>query len=191
MSNESVLNHLLTTVLKASSSNNCNSSKRNIRMKTSSSSKVVTGLLLILATLSFNTMAESAPFSPHEYSGVQQIHEGQRWLMLMWSVDCPPCFKELAQIAKLHQQDSSLAVILVNTDGDEMLDEQREELIKKYKLDSLTNLHFMDGKAAKARFQIDPSWYGELPRSYFYKEDGKRIAKSGLVSSDILKQWLM
>ncbi|NQZ12179.1 MAG: TlpA family protein disulfide reductase, partial [Algicola sp.] len=83
-----------------------------------------------------------------------------------------------------------LPVVLINADGDAQLTQEREALIAKYGLDGLTNLHFVDGKATKGRFVLDPSWYGELPRSYFYQADGSRKAKSGLVSEADLTLWL-
>ncbi len=147
--------------------------------------------MFLLSCLSANSFAESDVFSVDQFNTIKQQHQGQRWLLLLWSVDCPPCFKELAYVGQLHKKNSALKVILVNTDGDDMVTEEREGLLKKYGVDQLTNLHFSDGKAAQGRFQIDPSWYGELPRSYFYQADGQRIAKSGLVAGDVLKQWLL
>jgi hypothetical protein len=38
--------------------------------------------------------------------------------------------------------------------------------------------------AQKLRYEIDPSWYGELPRTYFYNATGNRTAKSGALRID-------
>lgn len=148
------------------------------------------GLWLLLGAMSFNLFAQSTAFSAGHLEQLQQQHQGQRWLMLLWSVDCPPCFKELAAISRMHRRDPSLPVVLVNTDGDELVDKQRVAVIEKYRLNTLTNLHFVDGQAAAARYRIDPQWYGELPRSYFYRADGERIARSGLVDTAVINQWL-
>lgn len=146
---------------------------------------------MVLSSLSFGvSAADSSEFDKRQLTQVKQQYDGERWLMLLWSVECPPCFKELAQIGKLAEENPDLPVVLINSDGDEWLDEQREALIEKYGLSKLQNLHFADGKAAKGRFVIDPSWYGELPRSYFYKSDGSRVAKSGLVATELLAKWL-
>ncbi|MFT4928354.1 MAG: thiol-disulfide isomerase/thioredoxin [Phenylobacterium sp.] len=151
-------------------------------------------LLLWLLCLSFNAFSaepnQSQPFSPGHLDTLTQQYEGKRWLILLWSLDCPPCFKELAAIGQLHQQNPSLPVVLINTDGDDMLDEQRINVVNKYQLTTLNNFHFADGKAAQGRYLIDPSWYGELPRSYFYQVDGQRVAKSGLVKAAVLRRWL-
>ncbi|MFT5164280.1 MAG: hypothetical protein ACI9FJ_002881, partial [Alteromonadaceae bacterium] len=60
-----------------------------------------------------------------------------------------------------------------------------------YQLSGLTHLHFIHGRGAQGRYAIDPSWYGELPRSYFYDAAGGRTAKSGLVNNETLKKWLL
>lgn len=135
-------------------------------------------------------LADSAVFTAVQFKQIEQQHQGKNWLLLLWSLDCPPCFKELAQVSKLKKLNPQLPVILVNTDGDEDLNSEIEALISEYSLDGLTNLHFADGKAAQARYIIDSSWYGELPRSYFYKTDGSRSGRSGLVTEATLKRWL-
>jgi len=40
-----------------------------------------------------------------------------------------------------------------------------------------------DENATKLRFEIDPGWHGEMPRSYFYARDGQRKAVSGGLSA--------
>ncbi|MBE9539252.1 MAG: hypothetical protein IMF06_09235 [Proteobacteria bacterium] len=44
--------------------------------------------------------------------------------------------------------------------------------------------------AEKIRYNIDPSWHGELPRSYFYSADHTRQAHSGTLSEQMLIRWL-
>ncbi|NQY33367.1 MAG: hypothetical protein HRT37_00065 [Alteromonadaceae bacterium] len=149
-------------------------------------------LIFIVGMLfTFNTAAQSEVFTTEVFNNVKQQFKGQRWLALMWSLDCPPCIKELAQISKIHKQHPSLPVILINTDSDDELTKERETLITKYQLNSLTRFYFIDGRAARSRYLIDPNWYGELPRSYFYKANGERIEHSGLVNEDLLKKWLL
>ena len=116
---------------------------------------------------------------------------GKQWLMLLWSVDCPPCFKELAIIQKLKAQHENLAVVIINTDANDEIKAERKEIIEKFELSNFTNFHFVDGKGDQSRFFIDPNWYGELPRSYFIESSGKFHGKSGLVNKSILTQWLI
>lgn len=147
-------------------------------------------ILIVSLLFSGNVLANSGAFSAEQFDKIKQQYQGKQWMVLMWSLDCPPCFKELAHVSKLKEGNPQLPVVLINADGDAQLSGERAALIAKYGLTGLTNLHFEDGQASQSRFAIDPSWYGELPRSYFYKADGTRKAKSGLVSEVALTKWL-
>jgi thiol-disulfide isomerase/thioredoxin len=137
------------------------------------------------------SFAESIAFNKAQLSTVKTQNMGKQWLMLLWSVDCPPCFKELAIIQKLQRQHDDLSVVIINTDANDEINTERKEIIEKFELNNFTNFHFVDGKGDQSRFFIDPNWYGELPRSYFVESDGKFHGKSGLVNQSILKQWLV
>ena len=42
----------------------------------------------------------------------------------------------------------------------------------------------------KLRYSIDPTWYGELPRTYFYDADHQITPLSGKISNSFLDTWL-
>lgn len=133
----------------------------------------------------------SIAFNKEQLTKIKVENKGKQWLMLLWSVDCPPCFKELAILQKLKNKYDDLPVVIINTDADDESVEERKAVINKFELNHLTNLHFVDGKADQSRFLIDPQWYGELPRSYFIEKNGQFHGKSGLVNKVILTQWLL
>jgi thiol-disulfide isomerase/thioredoxin len=135
--------------------------------------------------------AESVAFDKQQLITLKKQNMGKQWLMLLWSVDCPPCFKELAIIQKLQRQHDDLAVVIINTDASDEITAERIAIIETFELDNLANLHFVDGEGDQSRFYIDPSWYGELPRSYFVESDGKLHGKSGLVNESLLTKWLV
>lgn len=148
-------------------------------------------ILLINCCATNYAYANSVAFSKAQLVKVKTQNIGKQWLMLLWSVDCPPCFKELAILQKLQSKYNDLPVVIINTDADDELTEEREAVIKNFELNHFTNLHFVDGKADQSRFLVDPQWYGELPRSYFVAKDGKFHGKSGLVDKTMLTQWLL
>ena len=137
-----------------------------------------------------NALAVELVFTENTIEQLKQEHKGEKWLMVLWSVECPPCLKELSFIAKLLEQNKNLPVVVINTDGDHALDEIRAEIMAQFNLAKLKKYYFSDGQAEVSRFQVDPNWYGELPRSYFINEQGHSIGKSGLLSQVVIKQWL-
>jgi len=138
-----------------------------------------------------SSYAESIVFNKEQLAIVKTQNMGKQWLMLLWSVDCPPCFKELAIIQKLQNQHDDLAVVIINTDANDEINAERVEIIERFELSKFANFHFLDGKGDQSRFLIDSNWFGELPRSYFVQSNGKFHGKSGLVKESILTQWLL
>jgi thiol-disulfide isomerase/thioredoxin len=131
------------------------------------------------------------PFNKIHLTALKQRYKGQRWLMVFWSVDCPPCFQELAMIQTLSEQVTNLAIVIVNADDSDDISHERSNVIERFKLSHLTRLYFLEGQGAKSRYIVDPSWYGELPRSYFIDAAGKFNGKSGLITKQALNDWLL
>lgn len=132
-----------------------------------------------------------AVFTKQALNDVTTQYHNKKWLMVLWSVDCPPCFKELSLLSKLAQAQPNLPVVLINTDDDESYKQQRIEVIAKYGLEKLSNYYFAPNSAAQSRYIIDAKWFGELPRSYFYDENGKRTGLSGLIDKKTLSRWVL
>jgi thiol-disulfide isomerase/thioredoxin len=133
----------------------------------------------------------SQAFNSAIYEEVKENYQGKKWLTLLWSVDCPPCMKELAIVQSLQQQQRELAIVIINVDTYEESDQQRDKILAHFNLAAQTNLHFSDGLEDQSRYLIDPQWFGELPRSYFVDETGTFHGKSGLASKELLEKWLI
>ncbi|PHR82034.1 MAG: hypothetical protein COA59_15125 [Colwellia sp.] len=153
--------------------------------------KLSCGIFICVLVGTSSSYAESIAFNKAQLATLKTQNMGKQWLMLLWSVDCPPCFKELAIIQKLQRQHSDLAVVIINTDANDEIENERKDIIEKFELTDFRNFHFVDGQGDQSRFFIDPTWYGELPRSYFIESSGKSHGKSGLVNQSLLTQWLV
>jgi len=138
-----------------------------------------------------NANAKSQVFSRGNFEQVKKANLGKQWLMVLWSVDCPACFKELALLKQIHQSQENIAVVLVNADDNQDVDDERNKIIASYKLSSLPNYYFADDTGDESRYIIDSNWYGELPRSYFVSAEGKFHGKSGLIDEQLLRKWLL
>jgi len=149
-------------------------------------------LTIILSLLTFKTDADDfMPFSKQALIQMKSQNLGKPWLMILWSVDCPPCYKELALLQKLYAKHRLHPVVIINTDDSTEYDQQRQDVINRFQLNKLRHFYFLEGRADKERYVIDPDWFGELPRSYFVDADGKFHGKSGLLSEQLLKKWIL
>jgi thiol-disulfide isomerase/thioredoxin len=110
----------------------------------------------------------------------------QDHLVILWSFDCPPCITELGRISELHQQFPDYQLTLINTDA---VDEQVrvKKILQRFDLAGLDNWGFANSDEEKLRYDIDPRWYGDLPRSYFFPLQGKiKRLRGALTSAELL-----
>jgi len=110
----------------------------------------------------------------------------QDHLVILWSFDCPPCITELEKISKLHQQFPAYQLTLINTDA---VDEQVrvKKILQQFNLAGIDNWGFANSDEEKLRYDIDPRWYGDLPRSYFFPLKGKiKRLRGALTSTELL-----
>lgn len=129
------------------------------------------------------------PFQTDSLAQITAAREGRPFLLLLWSLDCPPCLKELGQLQELAKTPAAQGLVLVSTDGPaQRADAQRT--LQRLGLERLDNWIFADDFAARLRYHIDPDWFGELPRAYFYGADHRRTAKSGVLNPQWLQHWL-
>jgi hypothetical protein len=92
----------------------------------------------------------------------------------------------MALLNEIHKENPALKMILLAAD-EPSASEQVKQLLNKYKMESVENWFFADENSEKLRFEIDPKWYGELPRTYFFNTDHQRVGISGVLSKkDIL-----
>ncbi|MEO0437390.1 MAG: hypothetical protein AAF098_10820 [Pseudomonadota bacterium] len=108
-------------------------------------------------------------------------------MVMFWSVDCAPCLKDLALLNELQRDYGTLPVTLIATDGTEFSDDIIE-LAQEFDLHG--NDHWVANISLdQMRMVVDPDWYGELPRTYLYKQ-GQRLGRSGTFQREQLIEWL-
>ncbi|SFD12507.1 redoxin domain-containing protein [Pseudoalteromonas denitrificans] len=144
-------------------------------------------LCMLFSNLVF---AQPIELTKNNWNKVKSSNLNSQWLTVLWSLECPPCFKELSLISKMVSKEPNLKVTLINTDASDDLLEQIQDVLAQYQLNKLTNFYFADEQAAQSRFMIDPTWYGELPRSYFFSSGGTAVGRSGLINKNTLNKWL-
>ena len=126
-------------------------------------------------------------FDKTSYQTLLNTETQQSFLLVLWSLDCPPCMDELSMLGNIHQQYPDKKIILVSTDSMS----QRDAIIKvvnEFGLAHLPQWVFGDESAQYLRYTIDPAWYGELPRSYFHSTD-KRTAVTGKLKANDVLRW--
>ncbi len=129
------------------------------------------------------------PFDSGSFQALVAAHAGKAFGVVLWSLDCAPCLREFEVLRDLRKAGRQLPLVLVGTDSPDRGDEAAQ-LLRRLGLDTLETWTFGGADAQRLRYEIDPRWYGEMPRTYFYAADGSRNAHSGGLSREDLRVWL-
>ena len=144
--------------------------------------------LLTLSPLAIGQMKLS-DFNANSYKEIVAHYQDSSFLMVLWSVDCPPCIEELPMLGKFHRLHPEANLVMISTDG-EFNNDTIQQLMREHGLDDIKQWVFSSAPIQAMRYAIDPAWYGELPRSYFHHKRHKRQVKSGRLDEDVLATWI-
>ena len=117
-------------------------------------------------------------FNVGSYQQILNQNTSKPFILAIWSIDCPSCLKDMAVLYQFHQNHPELNIVMLSTDEPDTIEEVKT-ILTTHKLDDLDNWIFGNDDAQKMRYAIDPTWYGELPRTYFFSSSHQRTGKSG------------
>lgn len=131
------------------------------------------------------TALAAAPLQSFEPDSLQSIvtqHKGKPFVLFVWSLDCVYCQASLDHLAQAKRDNKALTIVTLSTDA--ASDPEAARMMEK-RLSSLqlTGNAWAFGNATpeKLKYALDPKWYGEKPRSYWFNAQGERVAYSGIL----------
>jgi len=148
-------------------------------------------LLTILLVLLF----ASKVFSQHrifELDSLKMLEsefKDKPFLLLLWSTECPPCRDELKLVKSISTDYPDFNFLLLSTDTLAQV-QKIDGILASNELSTHSSWLFSKKNSIKLRYAVDPNWYGELPRSYFYNEEHQRKGISGKLSKELIVSWL-
>jgi thiol-disulfide isomerase/thioredoxin len=141
---------------------------------------------LLLTIMAQATPAETAglkPFVAGSYRHLLDSNAQKPFMLVIWSITCSSCLKDMALLNKMHKVNPKINMVMLSTD-DVSATEQVQQILAKNELTGLENWLFADENPQKLRYEIDPRWYGELPRTYFLNKNHEREGVSGVLSQE-------
>jgi thiol-disulfide isomerase/thioredoxin len=129
---------------------------------------------------------ELRPFEGGTYQAILDARGERPFVLAFWSIDCPPCYGELKMLGE-QLQSIPFDLVLVSTDTAGSAPEIGR-LLTRFGLER-TEAWIFSAPPEQLRFEVDRTWYGELPRSYLFWT-GRREAVSGALTAAALKTWL-
>jgi hypothetical protein len=122
-------------------------------------------------------------FSSGSYQQLVASHEQQPFMLAIWSVNCSSCLKDMALLNSIHKSRPKLKMIMLAAD-ELSATEQIQPILEKHQLSEIENWVYAEENTQKLQFEIDPKWYGELPRTYFFDKAHQRTGVSGVLSKE-------
>ena len=97
--------------------------------------------------------------------------------------------RELGLLKDIRQKYKNPDFVLISTDNISLQSDIRQ-VLESQGLDDIESWAFADGNAQRLRYEIDPKWYGEIPRTYFYDAEHNRASLSGALTAQHIEAWL-
>ena len=130
------------------------------------------------------------PFVRGSWQEVLRSHKGRPTLVHFWGVTCGPCKVELPLLGQFMKNHSEIDVVMISADLVPNLPGAARAMLEKAGLGSAENWIFGDGFVERLRFEIDPAWQGEIPRTLLIARDGTVTTIEGSAEIPDLEKWL-
>jgi len=150
--------------------------------------------LLILTMLPWSCEAVSAndlrQFVRGSWNDIRKAHAGKPTVVHFWGVTCGPCRTEMPNWGKLLAQRSDLNLVVINADLVPNEPAAVTAMLAETGLASAENWTFGDGFVERLRYEIDPHWRGDIPRTMLIEWDGATTTVEGVADLDRVRDWL-
>jgi thiol-disulfide isomerase/thioredoxin len=120
-----------------------------------------------------------------------RAHAGRPTLVHFWGVTCGPCKIELPLLGQFMKEHPELDVVMISADLVPNLPGAARGMLDKAGLGTAENWLFSDGFVERLRFEIDPAWQGEIPRTMLIAQDGTVTTIEGSTEMPDLEKWLL
>jgi thiol-disulfide isomerase/thioredoxin len=155
---------------------------------------LATALLLAAVGLPGEPGCAAPPELKHfvrgSWSEIRQAHAGRPTAVHFWGVSCGPCRVEMPRWGVLLKQRADLDFVTVNADLTPNEPAAAAAMLAETGLASAENWIFSDGFVERLRFEIDPQWQGDIPRTMLIGRDGTTTTIDGSVDPETVRAWL-
>ena len=153
---------------------------------------LVTLLAFVVLTATGGSAKEGEirPFKRGSWQEILHAHTGRPTIVHFWGLTCGPCRVEMPQWGRLLRELPDLNLVVIDADLIPNQVEDASDMLAKTGLAGAENWIFADPFIERLRFEIDPSWRGEIPRTMLIARDGKSITIDGVADLAQVRAWL-
>ena len=135
------------------------------------------------------TPPQLKPFGRGSWQQVLHSHAGRPTIVHFWGVTCGPCKVELPILGQFMKNHEAIDVVTISADMVPDLPEATRSMLAGAGLQGAENWIFSDGFVERLRFEIDPSWQGDIPRTMLISRAGKITTIEGSADMLELEKW--
>lgn len=121
--------------------------------------RLIISAFFLLVSLNTSVLADSRstiPFASGSYQQLLKTHVDQPYVLVIWSVTCSSCIKEMDMLREAHQEQPELKLVMLSVDDISEQDEVNKILADKGIAD-LESWVFADPNTQRLRYEIDPA----------------------------------
>jgi thiol-disulfide isomerase/thioredoxin len=153
-------------------------------------------LLIFVGLLLSPTVSTSAPidnlhaFKRGSWQELLKAHAGHPMVVHFWGVTCGPCRTEMPQWGEFLQQHPDLPLVMIDADLVPNDVSAVKSMLQQSGLTNVENWMFEDDFVERLRFEIDPHWQGEIPRTLLIGRNGATTTIDGVADLRTVSVWL-
>jgi len=154
---------------------------------------VIRSFLLALTLVLVSAGAQSADlqsFGRGSWSKLRAAHDGQPTVVHFWGLTCAPCLVEMPEWGKLQAERPDMRLVMVAADPVPQDPARVNDMLARADLAKAENWAFTDRFNERLRYEIDPAWAGELPRTLLIDRDGQETVLTGVADLAEVRTWL-
>jgi thiol-disulfide isomerase/thioredoxin len=146
-------------------------------------------LALLLPAPAAETARELKPFGRGSWQDILRSHAGRPTIVHFWGVTCGPCKVELPLLGQFMRDHAAIDMVTISADLVPDLPGAARSMLEKSGLGPAENWIFSDGFVERLRFEIDPAWQGDIPRTMLISREGKITTIEGSAEMKELEKW--
>jgi thiol-disulfide isomerase/thioredoxin len=128
-------------------------------------------------------------FERGSWQRLLHAHSGRPTLVHFWGVTCGPCKVELPELGDFMRRNPSVDVVTIDADLVPNSDAAALSMLQGAGLSSAENWMFGDGFAERLRYEVDPAWQGDIPRTILISSKGDVVLIEGSAEPSVLQKW--
>jgi len=149
----------------------------------------LTTVLLLGSAFASDRPFELKPFGRGSWAQLLHAHVGRPTLVHFWGVTCGPCKAELPLLGAFMRDHADVDVVMISADLVPNLPDATNAMLQHAGLSAAENWMFNEGFVERLRFEIDPSWQGDIPRTMLIARDGAITTIEGAADMAEIERW--